>query len=73
MGVYDIYGVLEVQLKVGDVGLEHFKVGDKVYIPDGIYFGREEAAIVIKDGIFVAEFPRIMDKFGHEIDINHYR
>lgn len=64
MGIYDTYG--DVQVKVGDVCLREFGVGDKVDIPDGIYCGHE-GLIVIKDGIFIAEFPAVYTKWGNII------
>lgn len=38
MGVYATYGANYIQIHWGDRDCcEHFKVGDKVYIDDGIY------------------------------------
>ena len=74
MGIYDTYG--DVQIKVGEVACRNFEIGDKSPLPDGIYIGLE-AAIVIKNGIFVAQFKTIIDKWGNEyccseiIDPNH--
>ena len=68
MGVYDIFGKLQIQLKVNNDGMSmpHYKVGDTVDWEDGIYIGYE-GAIVIKDKKFVAEFPYVVDKWGNEI------
>lgn len=66
MGVYDCYG--NCQLKVGPCELDNYDVGDKVPISDGIYIDYG-GAIVIKDGIFVAEFERLTDKYGGPIEI----
>lgn len=66
MGTYSTYG--EVQLKVGDDGeMPCFKVGDKTDIADGVYVGYE-GAVVIKNGVFVAEFPDLFSKWGDIIE-----
>lgn len=65
MGVYDTYG--NTQLKVGPCELKCYDVGDEVEIPDGIYIGNE-GAIVIQDGKFVAEFDKLMSKWGDVIE-----
>lgn len=64
MGIYDIYG--QVQLKVGDIGMDFYEVGDKVSIPDGVYLGYE-GIVVIKDGKFIAEFEEMTTKWGGTI------
>ena len=61
MGVYDEYG--SVQLKIGDVALRQFEIGDDVPICDGVYVGYD-AVIVIVSGVFVAEFPHVTTKWG---------
>ena len=66
MGVYDCYG--KCQLKVGPCELNEYDVGDKVPISDGIYIDYG-GAVVIKDGVFVAEFEQLTDKYGDPIDI----
>ena len=63
MGTYNTYGDNGIQLKVGDLCLQHFEVGSKVDIEDGIYIAYE-GIIVIKDGIFIAEFDQLIDKWG---------
>ena len=67
MGVYDCYG--RCQLKVGPCELKVYDVGDKVPISDGIYLDYG-GAVVIKDGVFVAEFEDLTDKYGSPIDIS---
>lgn len=64
MSVYDEYG--DVQLKVGDVCCRMFTIGDEVDISDGVYCGHE-GFIVIKDGIFIAEYAYIYTKWGDYI------
>lgn len=66
MGVYDCYG--NCQLKIGPCELDVYDIGDKVPITDGIYLDYG-GAVVIKDGIFVAEFKELTDKYGGSIDI----
>lgn len=61
MGMYNTYG--SVQLKVGALTLREYKIGDEVDIPDGIYCGRE-GLVVVKDGIFIVEFPALFSKWG---------
>jgi len=66
MGCYDTYGRLEMQLKCGECLLNNFAVGDKVDIQDGVYVAYEGVAVV-KDGIFIAEFENLTDKWGGKI------
>jgi len=62
MGIYNTYG--KVQLKVeADCTLKSFKVGDRVTLNDGVYFGNE-GCVVVKNGIFIGEFSEIHDKWG---------
>jgi hypothetical protein len=68
MGIYDTYGNLEMQMKVGDVCMNRFSVGDKVHISDGVYLCYE-GVLVIKDGIFIAEFEYLLDKRGWRIPV----
>lgn len=65
MGMYDTYG--ECQLKVGECLCENYKIRDKANIPDGIYVDFA-GAVVIKDGIFIAEFQTLNSKWGDVID-----
>ena len=67
MGAYDSYGEQAGQLKVGDVSLHHFDVGDTVSIPDGVYLTHVNV-IVILDGVFVAEFETLTSKWGGPIE-----
>lgn len=61
MGTYNNYG--STQIKVGDLGCIYFEIGDEAKIPDGIYVDHN-SAIVIKNGIFIAEFDNIISKWG---------
>lgn len=66
MGVYNTFGERSIQLKVEsyeDLQCKHYRVGDEVKLGDGIYVGYE-GVVVILDGIFVAEFDGIWDKWG---------
>lgn len=67
MGMYDTYG--NCQLKAGSCIGSDYKIGDKVPVSDGIYLCNE-GAIVIKDGIFVAEFKSLASKWGDKIEID---
>lgn len=71
MGVYNIYG--NVQIKIGDVFMKTFKLGDQSELPDGVYIGYE-GVIVIHKGIFIAEFEHVHNKWGDglKIDINNF-
>ncbi|MHA2044703.1 MAG: hypothetical protein ACW99G_07905 [Candidatus Thorarchaeota archaeon] len=64
MGVYDTYG--EIQIKVGDVALRQYDVGDEVVLPDGVYVA-PDGVVVIVGGVFVAEFKNLWDKWGSPI------
>ena len=66
MGVFDSYGERGGQLKVGDVYLRHFNVGDEVNIPDGVYLTYVNV-IVIHNGVFIAEFETLTSKWGESI------
>lgn len=64
MGVYNTYGELEGQLKIGDdLRLHHYSLGDEVDIPDGVYVTYVNV-IVIVEGVFVAEFKALITKWG---------
>ncbi len=65
MGIYDTYG--KVQLKVGDVSMASYSIGDKVKIPDGLYVGYE-GIVAIKDGKFLAEYDALETKWGEKIE-----
>ena len=40
MGVYDIVGVNEIQIKLlPDASMRYFAVGDEIPLRDGVYFG----------------------------------
>lgn len=64
MGIYDTYG--DVQIKVGDVALRYYEIGDDVDIPDGVYVA-PDGIIVILGGVFIAEFESMTDKWGSVI------
>ena len=73
MGISDMYGELGGQLKVGDVNLCVYHVGDPVSIPDGVYI-TWVSVIVVKDGVFLAEYRFLTNKWGRQIrprDIIH--
>jgi len=71
--MYDIFGELEIQIKAGECLHTVYKIGDKVDFEDGIYMGfcsvgtddMKEGAIVVKEGVFIAEFDCVKDPFGH--------
>jgi len=65
MGLFDTYE--NCQLKVGDVGLKNYKIGDKVEIPDGIYIALE-GIIIIKNGVLIGANEPIFDKWGMGVD-----
>ncbi len=71
MGTPDTFGANFIQLKTGDCVFDHFKVGDRITMPDGVYVGFE-GAVVIKEGFFIAEFPseEVVDKWGGQINID---
>ncbi len=71
MGIYDTYGENGIQIKIGDVKMNYFYVGDKVPVNDGIYVAHE-GIFVVKRGVLIAEFPldALQDKYGCPIEIN---
>ena len=71
MGIYNTYGKNGLQLKVGDLCLKHFNIGDKVDINDGVYL-EYDGVIVIKDGIFIAEYKNLFDKWGGIHETNNF-
>ena len=64
MGIYDTYG--DAQIKIGDVRMDRYEIGDNVPLGDGIYVDHS-VAIVIIDGVFVAQFNKLYTKWGDEI------
>ena len=69
MGTYDTLG--RVQLKSGMCVMQHFEIGDSVEtvrIDDGVHIGYG-GVVIVKDGIFIAEFEHIIDKYGGIIDV----
>jgi len=64
MGIYDIYG--DAQIKIGDVRMNCYEIGDSVPLSDGIYIDHS-TVIVIVDGIFVAQFDKLYTKWGDQI------
>jgi hypothetical protein len=68
MGLYDTYGDdQEIQLKVGNPDMHHYKVGDIVEIPDGVYVGWE-GVVIISGSKLVASSSKIFNKWGGELN-----
>lgn len=67
MGVYDTYG--QAQIKVGQVTMENYSIGDKVPIKDGAYIALE-SIVIVSNGVFVAELPKdaLYTKWGDRIE-----
>jgi hypothetical protein len=59
----------DVQLKVGDLTLAQYHLGDKVDIPDGLYFGLE-GVVAIGGGQLLMTYTnhQLMDKHGNKIE-----
>jgi hypothetical protein len=70
MGIYNTFGKTAIQLKVGECFLTHYKVGDKIKIPDGIYIAYEGVVIIKISKIIAAYEPDLFDKWGNPIDID---
>jgi len=66
MGAYDEYGNAQIKLAMGSEP-QCYKIGDKVPLEDGVYLDYG-TVIVIKDGVFVAEFDELRSKWGDRID-----
>jgi len=64
MGIYDTYG--DAQIKIGDVQMNYYEVGDSVPLSNGIYIDHS-VAIVVLNGIFVAQFDELYTKWGDRI------
>lgn len=64
MGIYNTYG--DVQLKVGDLQMIEYKIGDKTDIPDGVYVA-PEGVVVVVGGRFAARFNDVISKWGDAI------
>ena len=64
MGIYDTYG--DAQIKIGDVQMNCYEIGDGVPLDDGIYVDHG-VAIVVLNGVFVAQFDKIYTKWGDQI------
>ena len=69
MGIYDTYE--GIQLKIGDVQMTYFSIGDAVPRPDGIYFGHEGAVAIFK-GKLVGSYTdgQYIDKWGERIKVD---
>ena len=55
MGIYDSYG--DAQIKIGDVQMHCYEIGD---VDHGV-------AIVVLNGVFVAQFHELYTKWGDRI------
>ncbi len=66
MGTYDTYEGVQMKAAEDKDGMDYYKVGDKVSIPDGVYVGHE-GVVVIVGRIFAAKFDNINDKWGGTI------
>lgn len=70
MGLYNTYGTQQVQLKVGhDLSFQHYDIGDRADLADGVYVGYEGAAVV-QDGKLIGVFDNVQDKWGCRISID---
>jgi len=69
MGMYDTYGDMSEQLKAGECLLNHYNVGDRVSIKDGIYFGTERA-IIVKEKVLIAviSLSEVYDLYGDPLE-----
>jgi len=66
---YDYYEGCQIKVGTGTTREFHtYKVGDDVPIPDGVYLAYE-GVVVVKDGIFFAQFDSLQHKWGEAIDI----
>ncbi len=74
MSAFNTFGENLIQMKVGERAFHCHKIGDRVDIPDGIYFGFG-GIVVIRGGEFIAEFKNneIFNKWGGPVVIDIYR
>jgi hypothetical protein len=70
MGLFDTYGKNQIQIKAGDCLMQHYNVGSKTNLKDGIYVGFE-GAVAIRLGKVVAESKWLTSKWGGAIDCEH--
>jgi len=68
MGIYDEYE--GVQLKVGDVGMCYYRIGDKVKLQDGVYVA-PDGAVVIKNKKLFMTTKNVQDKWGGNIQVKN--
>jgi len=72
MGCYDVYcdekKDISIQLKNGFCELKIYKIGDEVYIKDGVYVGNE-GVVTIHEGKLLRVDKELNDKWGGIIDI----
>lgn len=67
MGVYDIIGENQIQIKATqNPHMKVYQVGDKIKIDNGLYLCTE-GWFVVDRGIVIAEGKEIFDKFGNDI------
>ena len=72
MGVYNTYGnKINAQLKVGaSLTSEHYEIGSKVDIPDGLYITYDGVIIVRHSRLYDEFIPdELFDKWGEKIDL----
>ena len=72
MGTPDSYGDKHIQLKCRNAGsacCDHFSIGDRVPLDDGIYLATD-GLIVVKDGVFIMGEQDIQDKYGNFISVS---
>lgn len=75
MGLFNEYGWRRIQLRTGaNLGLNYYREGEKVDIPDGVYIGSaEKGIIVVSDGILVNTFSQLIDTEGNIIPLESLR
>jgi len=70
MGNYDTVGARDLQIKCvyhPTPTMEHFNIGDKIPLADGVYICYE-GWFVVQDGIVFAEGEKVFDKYGGEVE-----
>ena len=68
MGLYDYYE--GIQLKIGNFCMAEYRIGDVVYIPDGVYVA-PTGAVVIKDKKLLMTTENVQNKWGGKVDVEN--
>ncbi len=70
MGVYNMYGKLQVQLKIAEyLNLFNFREGHTCDLPDGVYCGLEGIVVVAKRRVHTFSYEQVKSKWGTDVQL----